>query len=243
MPAAAVPAAAAAAGGGMSAGAGMAIGGAMGAAGSIAGGLLSQQGSTGFAYPALGNRARKAYKDPLAALLWNLAKGNGGFGADYMSTALQQIQSQMAGPRAQMQQELGMAQQRRGIFDSGIAGQQFAGLQSQFLTGMGRSMLDVTLKNELQKRSEAMQAMQALLGGIALGTPYNQPGGQTQGGYAMEQGLGAAGDMMQTYAMMKMFNQGGGGGSPSGGGYPMGSSQYNQSMNNATSYSPGTMNM
>ena len=204
---------------GLSVGAGMAIAGALSAAGSIAGGLASKPGETEYADPALGTRARNQWMGPLSTRMGRLAMGEGGFGEGYMGRAFQQAQSMLQPAMRTAQKSLNFAQMSRGIHDSGVAQQQQAMLQGGFMSSLSRSAMDIVLKNEVQRRSEMMHAMQMMMSGIAYGGTMQQPGGMSGAGVAAQGVLGGAGDAMALYTMGNMF-QGGGGATPQTSGIP-----------------------
>ena len=175
------------------------------AAGNMAGSLGSQSGGYDLIPPALGGKARKQFGFPLAQSMFNISQGGGGFGPNYEGQAFQQARSMMAPAMRDAQQSLGFSQMQRGIFDSGVAQQQNMGLQNAFLSSLGRNALDISLKAEVQRRAEAMQAMQMLMGGLSYGGAMQTPASMNTTGVVGQGVLGGAGDAMSMYAMMKMM--------------------------------------
>ena len=204
---------------GLGLGAGIAIAGALSAAGSVAGGMASKPGDVEYAPPALGWRARSQWQGPLSGQLGNLAMGRGGFDEGYMGRAFQQAQSMLQPAMRTAQKSLNFAQMSRGIHDSGVAQQQQAMLQGGFMSSLSRSAMDIVLQNEVQRRTEMMQAMQMMLGGISVGGTYQTQGGMTGAGVAGQGVLGGAGDAMALYTMGNMF-QGGNAATPQTSGIP-----------------------
>ena len=187
----------------------MLLAGGMNAAGGIMGGLGSSTGGYDLMPPALGWNARKQYMGQTAGQLNKLAMDGGGFGQDFMQQAFQQSRSMMAPAMRDAQRSLNFAQMSKGIYDSGAGLQQQGGLQNAFLGALTRNSLDITLKNEMQRRQEMMQGLGMMMQGITPGGAVQTPGGQSSMGVVGQQGLGGMGDAMAMYGLSNMFQGGG----------------------------------
>ncbi len=219
-------------------------------AGAIVGGAISAAGSMGaaalgrtkapaqrFTPPALGWGSRR-YGPALASRLFGIAQGGGGMDAGQMAGLRQQTIGNMAPMMATAGRNLRFSQMGRGIFDSSVGQQQEAALQGGFYNMMGRSMLDIALQNETQRRAEMFQAINMLMGGIGVGQQVQTYPTQSTGSAVAQAGGNAMSQMGQMMMLQQMMKNNGGG-SGSGGMKTMTPGEINGSYYNGTTVDMG----